>query len=260
MLLPLKTPLAAFLLVVTPALLALPASAEEMNKDDFRNYCGYYLGLDQKVSKRCKKGDACKRVSALKGDRAQMKSIGKMLGTSWKKLKASVAKGRAVGATCDEVGKVYEERAHSALKKALPGRVAVFVLDYSDPEFVVASVTWKGGNKGKLEEEAALVAKIVSVRAPITKTIAVRAVNPRAKDISAPSAVWFDGKINPERAARIDTKRIATDADRRYIPLFDAVVKIDERSSKMLKFDARRRSWTDAPADALTPKGSSKKG
>lgn len=242
------------LLLASATVMAVPSyAADALTKDDYRNYCGYFLGLDFPVKKKCK-GDKCKKISSLKGEKKQLKAIAKLLGTKWTELKSSVEKGKAVGATCDEVGKIYEDAAKTALNKALPGRIAVFVLDYSDPEFVVASVTWRGAAKAKLEEEAALVAKIISEEAPITKTIAVRAVRPKAKKLDNPKAVWFDGKINPERCSRINKDRINQDADRRYIGLFDHVLKIDERTPKLMKYDSRRRRWTDAPADALAHK------
>lgn len=189
------------------------ASDADVSGEDYRLFCGYLDALEEP------------KVKAIKSPKKRDQRIARMAKMSVKKLKASVAKVEKLGATCDEVGKKMEADALAALQKALPGRVAVYQLDYSDPDHVVALLTWKGGDKKLLEEEAALVAKTISDSSPIVRTIAVRGVNPLAQDATADEATWFEAKITRDRAARIDPKSIKDFADTRYIRLFDNVTR-----------------------------------
>lgn len=245
-----QTPVLLLSFALTLSLVAPTAASagEKLNQTDFKNFCGYLIGLerDARNPKRECTGKCKRKVADLKRERSRLKKVAPLLRTSWKKLKASVEKAKKVGATCEEVGKVHEDKTQKALAEAFGKRVAIYVLDYNDPDFVVASITWRGGNKKKLEEEASLIAAIVTEHAPITKTIALRAISPRG-DPADKKAIWFDGKINPARASRIDKKRIDTDADRRYIGLFDDVVKVDPITAKLMKYDSRKRKWVEAP-------------
>ena len=235
-------------LVVPTSSLAAPT----LDQTDYKNFCGFLIGLerDAKNPKRECEKKGCKKVADLKNDKQKFQKLAPLLGTKWNKLKASVDKAKEVGATCDEVGKIYEDASQKALDAEFGKRVAIYVLDYNDPDFVVASITWRGGDKKKLEEEAALIAAVISESAPITKTIAMRAISPRGEPTDK-KAIWFDGKINPARAARIDRKRIDLDADVRYIGLFDDVVKVDNLSSKLMKYDSRKRKWVEAPPEPV---------
>lgn len=189
------------------------AAGADVTGEDYRLFCGYLDALEQP------------KVKAIKSEKKRDQRIARMAKLSVKKLKAAVEKVEKLGATCDEVGKKMEADALVELKKALPGRVAVYQLDYSDPDHVVALLTWKGGDKKQLEEEAALVAKTISDASPIVRTIAVRGVNPLVQDSTADEATWFEAKITRDRAARIDPKSIKDFADTRYIRLFDNVVR-----------------------------------
>ena len=229
-------------------------AAVEMDHTEFRSFCGYFLGLDFPVNKRCK-GAKCKKIKQLRGEKAQMKAIAKLLGVKRSALKAAVEKGKKYGANCEEVGKIAAADAENALKAKFKNRIDVFVLDTSDPEFVVASVTWKGLDRKKLEEEASLIASIVAEQASIAKTIVVRAIKPGAKDKAARSSTWFEGKINPGRAARIHRDKIKLDADRRYMALFDDVIKIAPLKNKLMKYDSRKRKWVDAPPPPAKKEG-----
>lgn len=201
-------------LSLATALSAAPASAApDLSGDDFRVFCGYLDALGEP------------KVQKIKSERKRDQKIARMAKMSVKKLKASVAKVEKLGATCDEVGKKLESDAGVALKKAIPGRVAVYQLDYSDPDHVVALITWKGGDKKLLEEEAALIARTLADEVPIVRTIAVRGVNPLVADNESDEATWFEAKITRDRAARIDPKSIKDFADTRYIRLFDNVVR-----------------------------------
>lgn len=193
-------------------LFALPAAAEDLAPDDFRVFCGYLDALERPEIKKLKAKQRDARIA-------------RMAKMSVEKLRASVQRVKAVGATCDEVGKLFEERAKAAIQKAMPGRIALFVLDWGDPSHVVAAVTWKGIDKSKLVQEASLLAKVLADEAPIVTTIAVRGVDPRVKDPASDEAMWFEAKISRTRALRIDKDRIADFADRRYIRLFDGVVQ-----------------------------------
>lgn len=185
----------------------------DVTGEDYRLFCGYLDALEDP------------KVKALKTEAQRDQRIAKMAKLSVPKLKAAVAKVEKLGATCDEVGKKLEADALAALQKALPGRIAVYQLDYSSPDHVVALLTWKGGDKKQLEEEASLVAWTIADAAPIVRTIAVRGVNPLVKDADSDEATWFEAKITRDRAARIDVKSIKDFADTRYIRLFDNVVR-----------------------------------
>lgn len=189
------------------------ASSPEITGEDYRLFCGYLDALEDP------------KVKAIKSEKQRDQRIARMAKLSVAKLKASVAKVEKLGATCDEVGKKLEADALAALQKALPGRIAVYQLDYSAPDHVVALLTWKGGDKRQLEEEASLVAWTIADSAPIVRTIAVRGVNPLVKDSDSDEATWFEAKITRDRASRIDVKSIKDFADTRYIRLFDNVVR-----------------------------------
>lgn len=194
--------------------LALPAqAAAELDGEDFRIYCGYLDALEEPAVKKLKKP-------------AQRDAkIARMAKLSAKRLREHVARGETHGATCDEVGKKVEAEAKAAVDKALPGRVDLFVLDYSDPSHVVAAVTWRGIDKTKLVEEAALLARVLADEAGIARTIAVRGVDPRAPDRGADEATWFEAKISRVRAERIDKAKISDYAQSRYLRLFDGVIQ-----------------------------------
>ncbi len=194
-------------LVSAPAL-----AAPDLEEEDFRVYCGYLDALEDEKVKKLKPKQREQRIA-------------KMAKMAPKKLAASVKKGQEVGATCDEIGKHYEEKLKKSLAEVMPGRIDLFVFDWDDPSHVVAAVRWKGGDKQQLEEEAALLALTLATGAPIIRTIAVRGVNPLAADRESDDAVWFEGKINRQRASRIEKERIKDFADTRYIRLFDNVVR-----------------------------------
>jgi hypothetical protein len=198
--------------------LALPSGAKiepELTRDDFYLYCGYLTELENP------------KIAKIRSKKAQNKKIARRAKVGVKKLQAAVAKGEQVGATCDEIGKKYESEAMDALKsqKAFAGRVMMkqFYVDWSTPDHVVIGVTWNGGDKKKLVQEASLLASVLVEAAPIAKTIALRAVNPRAPDKTKDEAIWWEAKISSDRATRIDRERIEDFADRRYIRLFDGV-------------------------------------
>ena len=86
-------------------------------------------------------------------------------------------------------------------------------------------VSWLGIDKKKLVEEAALVATTVVTAAPMTKTIALRGVDPSAADKNADDAGWFDAKISGLNARRIDAPKIWEYATTRYRRLFDGIVE-----------------------------------
>jgi hypothetical protein len=204
----------ALLLGLATATAAVPAAAApEINGEDYRLFCGYLDAMERP------------NIQAIKNAKQREQKVAKMAKINVKKLKAAVDKVQQVGATCDEVGKKIEADAGEAVKKALPGRVALYLLDFDDPDHVVAAVTWKGGDKKLLEEEASLLASVLAKEAPIVRTIAVRAINPLAADKESDEATWFEAKINRERAARIEPDKIKDFADTRYIRLFDNVVR-----------------------------------
>ena len=199
---------AAFLLSSqTPA-----RAASDLTEEDFFLYCGYLDTLEQPD------------VAKLKGD-ARDKKVAALAKVPVKKLQASVGKGAKVGPTCAEIGKKLEANAKVALDEALPGRVDHFELDYSDAHHVVGIVRWLGGEKKNLAAEASLVAFVLAREAPIVRTIALRAVDPRAADRTVDGARWFDAKISHSNAARIERDRIGDYAEPRYVRLFDGVVR-----------------------------------
>jgi hypothetical protein len=164
-------------------------------------------------------------VARLKDDKAREAKIAKMAKVKPAQLSTAIEKGRALGATCAEIGKQAGRDAKAALDKALPGRITVFELDTSDPSHVVALVSWIGIDKKKLVEEACQVAAAITETAPLTKTIAVRGVDPSAADPKADSAAWFEAKISGNNARRIVKAKIWEYATTRYRPLFDGVVE-----------------------------------
>lgn len=194
--------------------LAMPAAAAvELDGEDFRIYCGYLDALAEPAVQKLKSADAKDR------------KIAKMAKLSVKQLKERVGKAAPFGATCDEIGKKIEVRAKGAVEKALPKRIELFVLDYSDPSHVVAAVTWRGIIKDKLMEEAATLARTLSDEAKIVRTIAIRGVDPRAPDKSADEATWFEAKISRNLAERIQKDKIPDYAKTRYRRLFDGIVE-----------------------------------
>ena len=203
--------------VVAIALVALAAprahAAVDLGEEDFRLYCGYLDALGQPD------------VAKLKDDKAREAKIAKMAKVKPAQLSAAIEKGRKAGATCDEIGKQMSKDAKAALDKALPGRVTFFELDTSDPSHVVALVSWLGIDKKKLVEEACNVAAAIAENAPITKTVAVRGVDPSAADPKADTAAWFEAKISGTNARRIVKAKIWEYATTRYRPLFDGVVE-----------------------------------
>ncbi len=201
------------LLVALVVCSSAPALAGvELSEEDFRLYCGYLDAL------------ARPDVQKLK-DKAKEAKLAKLAKVKPAALATAVEKGQKAGSTCGEIGKTAAAGAKSALEQALPGRITFFELDDSDPSHVVARVSWLGIEKKKLVEEAALVAAILAETAPITKTIALRGVNPAATDRSADDAGWFDAKISRLNASRIEKPKIWEYATTRYRRLFDGVVE-----------------------------------
>ena len=192
---------------------ALPAAATvDLNEDEFRLYCGYLDAAEKP------------EIQKLKGHRRDAK-IAKLAKVKPKVLSAAVEKGEAIGGDCASMGKTANDDVKSALDKALPGRISFFELDASDPSHVLVRVAWIGIDKKKLVEEASLVATTVAANAPMTKTIALRGVDPTATDKTADDAGWFDAKITGMNARRIDAKKIWEYAETRYRRLFDGVVE-----------------------------------
>ncbi len=183
---------------------------QKLTPEDYRLFCGYMDALDNP------------KVAKLKGKKRDRK-IAKMAKMRVKKLMKSVNKVKEHGATCDEVGKMFEGKSKKAVEAALPGRVDLYYFDASDPSHVVASVRWTGGDRKKLVQEAALLAKAVSESASIVKTIAIRGVDPRSEDRASDAAIWFEATMTASRANNIDKGKIKDYADRRYIRLFDGV-------------------------------------
>lgn len=199
----LATLLAAVALAGPPALAAVDLSEEE-----FRLYCGYLDAIQQPA------------VAKLSG-KARDKKVATLAKVKLPVLLGAVEKGERAGSTCDEIGKKVEVDAKAAVESALPGRVVVFNFDDSDPSHVVAQVTWLGIDKKKVVDEAALLAVTLANEAKITKTIAIRAVDPTATDKLADEAMWWEGKITRPNAVRIDRAKITDYALTRYVRLFD---------------------------------------
>jgi hypothetical protein len=203
----------ALVLVVASA--GVAHASVDVSEDDFRLYCGY---LDARA-----KPD----VQKLKNDKARDAKIAKMAKVKPVVLMAAVEKGSKAGASCEEIGKQAGTDAKAALEgnKSLAGRISFFELDATDPTHVVVRVSWLGIDKKKLPEEAALVASLVAKAAPLTKTIALRGVDPTAVDKTADEAGWFDAKISRLNASRIEEAKIYEYATTRYVRLFDGVVQ-----------------------------------
>ncbi|MBI1946732.1 MAG: hypothetical protein HYS27_13625 [Deltaproteobacteria bacterium] len=183
-------------------------AAVDLTEEEFRLYCGYLDAIEQPA------------VAKLSGKKRDQK-VASMAKVKLPVLLAAVEKGGRAGATCDEIGKKVERDAKSAVEGALPGRVVVFNFDDSDPSHVVAQVTWLGIDKKKVLEEASLLAVTLASEAKITKTIAIRAVDPGATDKLTDEAMWWEGKITRPNAARIDKAKIPDYALTRYVRLFD---------------------------------------
>ena len=204
------------MLCALPMALAFAAPAEaavDLDGEDFRIYCGYLDALEEPA------------VQKLKNTKAKDQKIAKMAKMSVKELKSRVEKAAPFGATCEEIGKKVEADAKKGIEKALPKRIHLFVLDYSDPSHVVAAVTWRGIAKDKLMEEAATLARTLSDEAKIVRTIAIRGIDPRARDKDADEATWFEAKISANRAKRIEKDKISRFAKTRYRRLFDGIVE-----------------------------------
>jgi len=204
-----------FLAVVTNM-----SGAVDMTEDEYRLYCGYLDAIEKPEVQKIAAGPKRDKAIAAK---AKVKPA---------VLTAAVDKGGKYGATCDEIGKKVEADAKASLDAALPGRIAVFKLDYSDPSHVVALVSWLGLDKKKVVEEASAIAFALATDAKITKTIAIRAVDPSAPDKEADSAMWWEAKISHAQAARIDKTKIPDYAATRYIHLFDGCKSSIENGCK----------------------------
>lgn len=195
--------------ILVVAFAGVPArAAVDLTEEEFRLYCGYLDAIEKPP------------VAKLKG-KARDQKVASMAKVKLPVLLAAVEKGERAGATCDEIGKKVEGDAKAAVEAALPGRVVVFNFDDSDPSHVVAQVTWLGIDKKKVLEEASLLATTLATEAKITKTIAIRAVDPGAADKLADEAMWWEGKITRPNAVRIDRAKIADYALTRYVRLFD---------------------------------------
>ena len=184
------------------------SGAVDMNEDEYRLYCGY---LDELGKPEIQKLSGSKRDKAIAGKAKVKPAV----------LLAAVAKGEKAGSTCAEIGKRAEADTKAALETALPGRINVVTLDFSDPSHVVALVSWSGIDKKKVVEEAAAIAYAIADQAKLTKTIAIRAVDPAATDKTADEAMWWEAKITHGQASRIDKTKIADYATTRYLRLFD---------------------------------------
>lgn len=201
--------LLATVVLAAAAISAVPAhAAVDLTEEEFRLYCGYLDAIEQPA------------VAKLKG-KARDQKVAALAKVKLPVLLAAVEKGGRAGTTCDEIGKKVQVDAKAAVEAALPGRVVVFNFDDSDPAHVVAQVTWLGIDKKKVVEEASLLAVALANEAKITKTIAIRAVDPGAADKLADEAMWWEAKITRPNAARIDKAKIADYALTRYTRLFD---------------------------------------
>ncbi len=197
--------------MLAPIVLAVAthfSGAVDMTEDEYRLYCGYLDAIEKPEIARYHGKTRDKKVAHLAHVRPKV-------------LMSAVDKGGKYGATCDEIGKKAEADARAVLDGAFPGRISVFKLDYSDPSHVVALVTWLGLDRKKVVEEASTIVASVVEGAKITKTIAVRAVDPAAPDKTADSAMWWEAKITHTQATRIDKSKVADYATTRYLRLFD---------------------------------------
>jgi len=192
--------------------LAAPASANDLSEEEFRLYCGYLDAVKDPA------------FAKLKG-KAQTDKIAKKAKVKPKVLTDAVAKGQSVGDNCETIAAGIEKTLRAELDKAMAGRIHVFQLDASDPAHVVVAVSWLGIDKKKLLEEGALIAATAIKHAPMTKTIAVRAVDPSAADKDADAARWFEAKISGLNARRIDVPKIWEYAQTRYKRLFDGLIE-----------------------------------
>ena len=192
---------------------ALPASAAvDLNDEEFRLYCGYLDASAKPEIQKLKPKDRDAKIAKLAKVKGPV-------------LAAAVTRGEAFGTSCEAIHTQASSDVKTALDKALPGRITFYELDASDPAHVVVRVSWLGIDKKKLVEEAALVATTVVTAAPMTKTIALRGVDPSAADKNADDAGWFDAKISGLNARRIDAPKIWEDATTRYRRLFDGIVE-----------------------------------
>jgi hypothetical protein len=198
---------------VAACFVALPATAAiDLSEEEFRLYCGF---LDAEQDPAVQKLNDKKKVDKI-AKKAKVKP---------KVLSAAVAKGQAAGNSCDAIVESVNGSVKAALDKALPGRISLYDIDASDPSHVVVRVAWLGIDKKKLIEEASLVAATVIEHAPMTKTMALRGVDPSAADKTADEAGWFDAKISGLSARRIDVPKIWEYATTRYRRLFDGIVE-----------------------------------
>jgi hypothetical protein len=192
---------------------AMPAAAAvDLNEDEFRLYCGFLDASAKPEFQKLKEKDRDAKIAKL----AKVKPA---------VLQAAVAKGSAAGSTCEAIHTQVNTELKAALDKALPGRITFYELDATDPTHVLVRVSWLGIDKKKLVEEASLVASTVIANAPMTKTIALRGVDPTAADKTAETAGWFDAKISGLNARRIDAPKIWEYAATRYRRLFDGIVE-----------------------------------
>lgn len=199
--------------LVLALMLAVPATAAvDLGEEDFRLYCGYLEAQNEPALAKLK--------PAARDDK-----IAKKAKVKAKVLKDAVAKGEAVGGSCEAITKRVDVDVKAALDKALPGRISFYELDASDPAHVLVRVAWLGIDKKKLLEEASLVAATVIAEAPMVKTMALRGVDPSAADKEADAAGWFDAKISGLNARRIDAPKIWEYAATRYRRLFDGIVE-----------------------------------
>lgn len=201
---------AAAVLFVPGSSAAAEESPKAMTPDDYRVFCGFMDAIE-------------KPKLAKLSDKKRDRKIAKMARLSVKKLRASVAKAKEHGQTCDEVGKVFESQAKTAVDGALGKRVDMFIFDVSDPSHVVAQVRWLAGDRKKLVQEAVLLAKVIGDASPLVKTIALRAVNPSAPDRDSDSAAWLEATMTASRTKNIVKDKIKDSADIRYARLLDGV-------------------------------------
>ncbi len=202
-------PIAAVALAI---FVSVPASAADLNEEEYRLYCGYLEAVKNPATAK------------LKG-KAQTDKIAKIAKVKPQVLADAVDRGAAAGSSCESIAEQTKASVKAGLDAVLPGRISFYDLDASDPTHVVVSVAWLAIDKKKLIEEAALVAATVIKNAPMTKTLALRGVDPSASDRTADAAGWFDAKISGLNARRIDVPKIWEYATTRYRRLFDGIVE-----------------------------------
>ena len=116
-------PIAAVALAI---FVSVPASAADLNEEEYRLYCGYLEAVKNPATAK------------LKG-KAQTDKIAKIAKVKPQVLADAVDRGAAAGSSCESIAEQTKASVKAGLDAVLPGRISFYDLDASDVAWLAAS-------------------------------------------------------------------------------------------------------------------------